>query len=83
MILYYIARRENLKYSEEYYENELLSYGKQFEITDTDEVEELLAHYNILSDFQETTRFRYVQEWVANQAKVLEDVTTVRSNKLK
>lgn len=83
MILYYIARRENLKCSEEYYENELLSYGKQFELTDTAEIEDLLEHYNLLSDFHETTRFRYVQEWVANQAKVLEDVTTVRSSKLK
>lgn len=83
MILYYIARREDLKFTEEYYENELLSYCKQFEITDAADAEEFLAYYDLLADFQETTRFRYVQEWIANQAKVLEDVTTVRSSKLK
>lgn len=83
MILYYIARRENLKFTDGYYENSLLTYGKQFEITDAADVEDFLDNYNMLSDFQETTRFRYVQEWIAGQANVLEDVTTVRDKKLK
>ncbi len=83
MILYYIARCENLKFDDAYYESALLSYGEQYELTDDAEVEAFLDHYNLLPDFQETTQYRYVQEWVADQANVLEDVTTVRSDKLK
>ncbi len=83
MILYYIARCEDLNFDDAYYESALLSYGEQYELTDAADVEEFLEYYNLLSDFQETTRYRYVQEWVADQAKVLEDVTTVRSSKLK
>ena len=83
MILFYIARCENLKFDDAYYENELLSYGEQYELTDAAEVEEFLDYYNLLPDFQQTTQYRYVQEWVADQANVLEDVTTVRSDKLK
>ena len=83
MILYYIARRENLNFDEDYYEEALLEYGEQFELTDPAEIEEFLLYYDMLSDFQESTRFHYVQEWVADQAEVLEDVTTVQSSKLK
>ena len=83
MIFYYIARRENLNFDEDYYEEALLEYGEQFELTDPAEIEEFLLYYDMLSDFQESTRFQYVQEWVADQAEVLEDVTTVRSSKLK
>ena len=83
MILYYIARRENLNFDDEYYEEALLAYGEQYEFAEAADVEDFLADYNMLSEFQETTRFRYVQEWVADQAEVLEDVTTVQSSKLK
>ena len=83
MILYYIARRENLNFDDAYYEEALLAYGEQYEFSDAADVEDFLADYNMLSEFQETTRFRYVQEWVADQAEVLEDVTTVQSSKLK
>ena len=83
MILYYIARCEDLNFDDAYYESALLSYGEQYELKDAADVEDFLDYYNLLPDFQKTTRYRYVQEWVADQAKVLEDVTTVNSNKLK
>lgn len=83
MILYYIARCEDLNFDDAYYESALLSYGEQYELTDAADVEDFLAYYNQLTDFQETTRYRYVQEWVADQAEVLEDVTTINSSKLK
>lgn len=80
MILYYIARCENLNYTNEYYEQEVLEYADQYEITDFADAESFVHYMFGLDNFKETVRLNYVFEWLGENAKLREDVTTYVNN---
>ena len=76
MILYYIARSENLNYTQEYYEQEILEYAEGFEIKELEEAESFVDYMYGLDAFKERIRLNYVYEWLGNNATVREDITT-------
>ena len=80
MILYYIARCENLNYTQEYYEQEVLDYAADFEIKELDQAESFVDYMYGLKNFQERVRLNYVYDWLGDNAKVREDVTTFVNN---
>ncbi len=76
MILYYIARCENLTYTDEYYEQEILEYAEGFEIKALEEAESFVDYMYGLDAFKERIRLNYVYEWLGENAVLREDVTT-------
>ncbi len=76
MINYYIARCENLKYTDEYYETELLEFAKNYEITDFNDAESFAHFMYGLDNFKERVQNNYVYDWLGSNAKLREDVTT-------
>lgn len=80
MILYYIARCENLNYTQEYYEQEVLEYAADFEIKELDQAESFVDYMYGLKNFQERVRLNYVYDWLGENATVREDVTTFVNN---
>lgn len=76
MILYYIARCENLNYTQEYYEQEVLDYAADFEIKELEQAESFVDYMYGLNTFKERVRLNYVYDWLGENAKVREDVTT-------
>ena len=76
MILYYIARCENLNYTEEYYQNEVLTYVKNFEIDNLDDGESFIDYQYGLDAFKERVRLNYIYDWLGDNAIVVEDITT-------
>ena len=76
MILYYVARCENIKYTDEYYEQELLEYAEGFEIKTVDEAESFVDYMYGLDAFKERVQLNYVYEWLGDNAILREDVTT-------
>ena len=80
MILYYIARCENINYTQEYYEQELLEYAEGFEIKTIEEAESFVDYMYGLDNFKERIRLNYVYEWIGDNAILREDVTTFVNN---
>lgn len=76
MILYYIARCENLNYTDEYYENEIMTYAKDFQIDNFEDAESFVDYQYGLKNFKERVRLNYIYEWLGENAVVVEDVTT-------
>ncbi len=82
MILYYVARCENLNYTQEYYETELLEYAEEYEIKTLEEAESFVDFQVGLTYFKERVRLNYVYEWLGNNATVRTDVHTYNGNDL-
>lgn len=82
MLLYCIIRRENLKYTDEYYDEQILAMVKDYQIEDVGEAEDFLNYYYGLDNVREELRMKYAQEWIAENAKVKENVHTVYDNSL-
>jgi hypothetical protein len=80
MILYYIARSENLTYTQEFYEAELLEYAETFEIKTVEEAESFVDYQVGLDYFKERVRLNYVYVWLGENAKLRTDVTTYINN---
>ena len=76
MILYFVARAYNLKYTNEYYEKEIMEYVKEFEIDNIEDAESYIEFQVGLDEFKERIQLNYVYEWIGNNAPVAEDVTT-------
>lgn len=76
MILYFIARAFNLKYTKEYYEAELMEYVEPFEIKTLEEAESFIEMQIGMDEYKERIQLNYVYEWIGNNAPVAEDVTT-------
>lgn len=76
MILYFVARAFNLKYTTEYYQKELLDYVEDFEIKTLEEAESFIELQIGLDEYKERIQLNYVYEWIGNNAPVAEDVTT-------
>ena len=76
MILYFVARAFNLKYTREYYEAELMEYVEPFEIKTLDEAESFIELQIGMEEYEERIQLNYVYEWIGNNAPVAEDVTT-------
>lgn len=82
MILYYIVRRENINYTDEYYDEQILAMVEEYQISDLSAAEDFLDYYYGIENVREEVRMKYAQEWIADNAKVVEDVHTVYDNNL-
>lgn len=82
MILYYIIRCEDLNYTDEYYSEQVLAMVKDYQIEDQSAAEDFLNYYYGIDNVKEEIRMKYAQKWVADNAKVREDVKTVYDNDL-
>ena len=82
MILYYIVRRENINYTDEYYDEQILTMVEEYQISDLSAAEDFLDYYYGIENVREEVRMKYAQEWIADNAKVVEDVHTVYDNNL-
>lgn len=82
MLIYYIIRCENLNYDDNYYDDALLEKVKDYQITDVGDAEEFLDYYYGIESVREDIRFSYAKDWIADQANVREDITTINSKEL-
>ncbi len=80
MIIYFIARANNLKYTQEYYEAELLEYCETFEIKELADAESFVDFQVGLDQFKERIQLNYVYDWIGDNAPVREDVTTYKND---
>lgn len=82
MLMYYIIRCENLNYDDDYYNSALLERVKDYQITDAADAEDFLEHYYGIESTREDIRFQYAKDWLADHAKVRDDIHTVFSKEL-
>ncbi|MBR4072033.1 MAG: hypothetical protein IKK26_05710, partial [Clostridia bacterium] len=62
------------------YEQVVLDYAADFEIKELDQAESFVDYMYGLKNFQERVRLNYVYDWLGDNAKVREDVTTFVNN---
>lgn len=77
MILYYIIRCEKLTLPDDYYEEQLTEMGKEYQLEEFSDIEDFFDYYYGIENVRETLLFKYTQEWIADNAKVREDVNTM------
>lgn len=82
MLLYYIIRCEGLTLPDDYYESELLEMAKDYQINELQAAEDFYDYYYGLNNVKEMILLKYAQQWVADNAEVVDDVTTVYDNNL-
>ena len=77
MVLYYIIRCEKLELPDEYYQTQLKEMGEEYQLDNIEDIEDFMDYYYGIDNVRETILFQYVQEWIADNAKVNENVTTM------
>lgn len=77
MILYYVIRCEKLTLPDDYYEEQLKEMGKEYQLEEVTDIEDFLDYYYGIDSLRETLLFKYTQKWIADNAKVVEDVHTM------
>lgn len=77
MLLYYIIRCENLNYDDNFYKQQVMEMVKDYQITDEEQAEDFLEYYYGIEGLQEEIRFRYAKNWIADNAKILENKHTI------
>lgn len=82
MLLYYVIRCERLTLPEDYYKEQLLDMAKDYQINDFEQAEDFYDYYYGIDKIKEEILKKYAQQWIADNAEVVDDVTTVYNNKL-
>lgn len=82
MLLYYIIRCENLTYTEEFFNQCMLSMAEPYDIKDLTEATEFLKYYMGEEKLHLSVLTQYAQEWVVENAVIREDVNQFFSSKL-
>ena len=82
MIFYYIMRRENLTYTNEFYDERVLKMAADFQIDDPAEAEDFLIYYMGAEGLHNNILVQYTREWLVEQGKIREDVNQFFSDKL-
>lgn len=77
MVLYYIIRCEKITLPDDYYENQLKEMGKEYQLEEMSDIEDFYDFYYGIDNVRETLLFKYTQQWVADNAKVRDDVHTM------
>lgn len=78
MILYYIIRCEKIELPDDYYEAQLQEMGKEYQLENIEDIEDFFSYYyGGLEKLKESITFQYTQQWIADHAKVRDDVTTM------
>ena len=82
MIYYYIMRRENLTYTDEFYEECILKMASSYDITDFTEAEDFLIYYMGAEGLHNSVLVQYVKQWIVEQGEIRTDVNQFFSDKL-
>ena len=82
MLLYYILRYENLSYDDSYYESCVLEMTEKYSLTEFAEAEDFLLYYMGTDGLYESVLMQYVQDWIADQATVRDDIHEINSKEL-
>ena len=77
MVLYYIIRCEKITLPDDYYEKQLKEMGKEYQLEEMSDIEDFYNFYYGIDNVRETLLFKYTQQWVADNAKVRDDVHTM------
>ncbi len=69
MILYYIARCENINVTDDEYESEVLNYGSYYQVSDFETCEKaVLGDFETRDAFKEWVRFKKTREYITSTA---------------
>jgi len=82
MVYYYIMRRENITYTDEFYEERVLAMADQFDIKDFTEAESFLIYYMGAEELHKSILLQYTKNWIVQKAIIREDVNQFFSDKL-
>lgn len=75
IVLYYIARCENITVSDTEYEDAVMAYAAQFEITEFEDAEYVtMEEYGSIGRFKEILKFQKVTEFLATNASKIDPV---------
>ncbi len=82
MLFYYIMRRENITYTDEFYEERVLKMASDFQIDNFQEAEDFLIYYMGAEGLHNSLLVQYTKEWLVEQGVIRDDVNQFFSDKL-